>query len=43
MKKKFEIIIERVPMLTPIGIIWDTCETHRTLGIIKVERRRKKL
>jgi len=49
MKKKFEVIIERVPMLTPIALIWDTCETHRTIGIIitcyvigiKIERRHK--
>ena len=34
MKKKFEVIVESVPMFTPIGVIWDTCETHRTLGII---------
>jgi hypothetical protein len=51
MKKiaSFEVIVERVPMLTPIGIIWDFGDTHRIFGIIitcfvigiKVQRRDK--
>lgn len=49
MKKKFEVIIERVPIMTPIAFIWDTSEDSRTIGIIitcfvigiKLERRQK--
>tara|TARA_R100000152_G_C6736675_1_gene160784 strand:- start:567 stop:737 length:171 start_codon:yes stop_codon:yes gene_type:complete len=31
---KFEVIIERVPMLTPIGIIWDKAKSSTTIGLL---------
>ena len=51
MKKIFEVIVEKVPMFTPIGIIWDISKEDRIYGIIitcfvigiKIERRGKKL
>ena len=32
--RRYEIIYERVPIMTPIALIWDTCDTHRTFGFI---------
>ena len=35
-KKKFQIVLERIPMLCPIAIIWDINQDSKTFGIILI-------
>tara|TARA_Y100000361_G_scaffold95923_1_gene85894 strand:+ start:4846 stop:5016 length:171 start_codon:yes stop_codon:yes gene_type:complete len=31
---KFEVIVEAVPMLTPIAIVWDKTDNKYTVGVM---------
>ena len=31
---EFNVLIERIPMFTPIGIIWDKTDSNCTFGLV---------